>query len=273
VERLQADSPSANYGITKFSDLSTEEFQHSMLMQNKNPKKIDHVINTAPITVKEPAFDWRDSGAVTPVKNQEQCGSCWAFSAVEAIESAWIINSLATNTTIDLAPQQIVDCDSIGGVEGCNGGTTDSAYKYVIEFKGLESNTSYPYTGENGTCDFDIKEVVATISGYKPISKDETTLPDTLAATGPFSICLAASAWQDYTSGVLTAKECCQGPCQVDHCVQLVGYNTDAKVPYWIVRNSWAANWGVGGYIWLELGKNTCDLTGDITWPTAPTSA
>jgi len=272
AEKLQAASPSAKFGVTKFSDLSEEEFQTTILMKNTI---VDTDLPATPVTTLiapgAPAtFDWRDKGAVTPVKDQEQCGSCWAFSASEAIESAWILKGHATASTINLSPQQIVDCDTIDGVQGCNGGETESAYQYIIQAGGQEEISHYPYTGENGKCAFKSEYVDAKISAYTTIPKDETALSGTLSTVGPLSICLDAARWQDYQSGVLSNFDCCPLlKCQLDHCVQLVGYNSTASTPYWMVRNSWNTDWGIEGYIWLEMGKNTCGLTNDITWPTS----
>jgi len=270
AEGLQTSS-SAKFGVTKFSDLSVEEFQSTILMQNTEFPSGDSAVITSSLSVGAPAaFDWRDKGAVTPVKDQLQCGSCWAFSASEAIESAWILKGHATASTINLSPQQIVDCDTIDGVQGCNGGYTESAYDYIVQAGGQEQMSEYPYTGENGKCKFNAQYIDAKISGFINISKDESALSGTLSITGPLSICLDAAHWQDYQSGVMSNRDCCPLlKCQMDHCVQLVGYNTTASTPYWIVRNSWNTNWGVDGYIWLEMGKNTCGLANDVTWPTS----
>jgi len=271
-EKLQATSTSAQFGITKFSDLSVDEFKNTILMRNPIVQAEKPLIPTTTLIAPgAPAtFDWRDKGAVTAVKDQEQCGSCWAFSASEAIESAWILKGHATATTIDLSPQQIVDCDTIDGVQGCNGGFTSSAYEYIIQAGGQEQIKDYPYTGENGQCAFKAQDVDAKISAYTTIAKDETALSGTLSTTGPLSICLDAEHWQNYASGVLSNLQCCPLlKCQMDHCVQLVGYNSTASPPYWIVRNSWNTDWGLDGYIWLEMGKNTCGLTNDVTWPTS----
>lgn len=271
AQQLQASSPSAKFGITKFSDMSPEEFQSTVLMNKVAfPNGDDVVPRTTLISPGAPAtFDWRDKGAVTPVKDQEQCGSCWAFSATEAIESAWILKGHANASTVDLAPQQIVDCDT-KGVGGCGGGFTESAYDYVIQAGGQEPEADYPYTGENGECTFNAQDIDAKISAYTSIPKDETALSGTLAETGPLSICLDADHWQDYQSGVMGHMQCCPFlKCMMDHCVQLVGYNSTASTPYWIVRNSWNTDWGIEGYIWLEMGENTCGLANDVTWPTS----
>lgn len=255
----------ATFGVNKFSDLTPAEFKAKYLMSNYTSVRHEDV-EVARSNVKAPAaFDWRTKNAVSPVKNQEQCGSCWAFSATESIESVWF---LAGNSMVELAPQQIVDCDTTD--DGCNGGHTESAFAYVIQAGGQEDENDYPYQGEDGTCNFNSADVKASITKwqYATQNNDETLLQNNLASMSPFSICVDAEPWQDYQSGVLMASQCGD---EVDHCVQLVGYDTTAKVPYWIVRNSWDVTWGIEGYIWLQMGQNTCAMAGDVTVPTAGT--
>jgi C1A family cysteine protease len=267
--KLNAESDGAVFGLNKFADMSDREFKSTILMK----KFIDIVENDAteqpfiPAPGAPETFDWRTTNRVTAVKDQGQCGSCWAFSATEAIESAWIIAGHATMSTLNLSPQQIVDCDKSDS--GCNGGWPDIAMTYIHNAGGQEGIAHYPYTAKNGACAFQSQYVEAKVAAYKTAttSKDETTLQNNLVAWGPLSICLDASAWQTYRSGVMTAKTCCAGTCQLDHCTQLVGYNSTANPPYWIVRNSWGTGWGISGYIYLAMGGNTCALTNHATWP------
>jgi cathepsin F len=267
VNSLNKNSRGAVYGITQFADMSPAEFKTVYLMgEGYVPKASTETVQPADVAVPD-TYDWRALGAVTPIKNQEQCGSCWAFSATEAIESAWILGGKATNETVNLAPQQIVDCDTTE--DGCGGGETSGAFDYVVSAGGLESNASYPYTAVNGQCEFKKSEVVATISGFKPATSflDEKTLQSNLVAWGPLSICLDAASWQDYKSGVMSKWDCAFINV-LDHCVQLVGYDATASTPYWIVRNSWGTTWGLDGYIWLEMWHDTCGIAHDATWPT-----
>jgi len=258
----------AVYGITKFSDLSPEEFSTKILMKNKitptQPKEED-IFHSNKVVAVPDYFDWRNEGAVTPVKNQEQCGSCWAFSTTENVESMWILAGKGTNSTVDFAPQQIVDCDNSD--DGCGGGDPPTAYDYLISAGGIESEANYPYTAEDGTCKFNAKEVEGKITNWQYACswEEEATLQTSLLQMGPVSICVDASAWQDYESGVMTWEECAYINL-LDHCVQLVGYNTvDSSNPYWMVRNSWGTDWGIDGYIWLEMWEDTCGLTEEAT--------
>jgi len=270
VERnkvLNADG-GATFGINKFSDMTPMEFKSKILM-----KTISH---TSPSEHSSPfvrnsalpdAFDWRAKGAVTPVKDQGQCGSCWAFSATEAIESSWILQGHATAKSINLSPQQIVDCDH-SGVYGCNGGTTESAYNYILGAGGQEGISHYPYTAKNGQCQFNATWVDAKIKTFTNAGSDETKMQNNLVNLGPLSVCVDAAHWQNYVSGVLTPRQCCPFiACQLDHCVQLVGYNATTSPGYWIVRNSWNTDWGIAGYINIQMGGNACGITKEATWP------
>jgi len=250
------------FGIGPFTALTKEEFAGRYLMRNHPAADYEVMPTTSmPADYKPRAdgFDWRNHtpAVVTAVKDQKQCGSCWAFSATETIESAW---ALAGNAIAELSPQQIVDCDKSDG--GCNGGDTPSAYAYVQKAGGLEGIQSYPYTARNGRCAFAASSVVAKISGftYATRSRSETEMQSALEKNGPLSVCVDASSWQNYHSGVL--KSCSS---RVDHCVQITGYGTMTGTPVWNVRNSWGSRWGVDGFIYVESGKNLCAIASEAT--------
>jgi len=286
-------NPEAHFGVNQFSDLHSIEFTKKYLnyvpavgdaallrQQARKPHRATKAPHALPAN-----FDWRapDQGramAVTPVKDQGQCGSCWAFSATEAIESQWI---LAGNPMATLSPQQIVDCDTSGSDQGCNGGDTVTAYAYV-ETVGLEGDGTYPYTsgasGQAGTCQFNASAVIAKISAFTYAtpgctdtcpSQNEATLQQSLYTSGPVSICVDASVWQTYVSGILTPASGCQSAyTALDHCVELTGWGIDAatSTQFWSVRNSWATSWGEAGYIRLSYGTNTCGVADEATIPT-----
>jgi len=248
---------SAIHGITKFFDLSQSEFESIYLkadvsMKSNNAEVTE--ITTAPTTT---LVDW--TGVyTTPVKNQGYCGSCWAFSAAEQIES----DSMRTlKTSYILSPEQIVQCDKTSA--GCNGGWTEHAYNYVTKAGGIETESDYPYTsytGKTGTCSYTQSKSVIKVSGYKTIS-GESSMASYVQATGPLSVCVDASSWNSYTGGILST--CGKN---VDHCVQAVGVYPASSGGYWKVRNSWGTSWGESGYIRLAYGKNTCDITNDPTY-------
>jgi len=225
-------------------------------------------------------IDWRDKGAVTAVKDQGQCGSCWAFSATEQIESA---DFMAGRPLQVLSPQQIVSCDKGGswGDSGCDGGFTEGAFEYVAGVAGIETEANYPYksgtTGTDGQCKYDASKVAVSIKGYtyavppctsgSCTKQDETGLLNQIA-TSPISICVNAEPWQFYSSGVMKGKSCSGAYADQDHCVQLVGYDQNTTPSYWIVRNSWNTDWGYSGYIRLEIGTNCCGVADDAIFVT-----
>jgi len=277
AERLNALGGS-EHGVTKFSDLSEDEFKS--MYTGYTAGSMREALGDLPVhkpTIEAPtSVDWRTKNVITPVKDQGQCGSCWAFSTVETCESDWI---LAGNSMVELAPEQLVDCDTVD--KGCNGGNTPTAYKYVMAH-GLESEADYPYTsglfdpsysqfGGSGSnkpknCKYNKADVAVNITGfaYGTTGNNENTMMSNVATLGPMSVCLATGGWQTYKSGIMTGATC---GTSVDHCVQVVGYNTgSAPGKYWIVRNSWNTNWGIEGYIYVALGTNACDIAGEVTY-------
>ena len=268
IEQRNANG-GATHGVNQFSDLSPEEFKQTYLV----PKSVmvqqcpphQSAANSTRLASKllkaTASVDWRDHNVVSAVKNQGQCGSCWAFSATEQIESC---NALSTGKNVEtLAPQQIVSCDTGDG--GCNGGFPSGGYEYVMQAGGLELEKDYPYTsgsyGDSGSCTFDKSKIaVKAPASWKYISQTPATEKDMLAQVGasPMSIAVAADIWQSYQSGIITANAGCGT--DMDHAVQVVGYNGKGKTPYWIVRNSWGAAWGQSGYIYVEAGSNVCGI-------------
>jgi C1A family cysteine protease len=250
----------AVFGITKFMDLTPDEFKTQFLTYQE--RDWSNVTTwTPPPTEIATSVDWVAQGLTTPVKDQGQCGSCWAFSATEAIESYAKLSG--KYDLMKLSPQQITACDKTDG--GCNGGNTETAYQYVKSAGGIETEASYPYTagtGITGICKAKPANFVVSIDGYTSVTKGEDNLKTALNA-GPVSVCLAATAFQTYTSGIL--KMC---PGFIDHCVQAVGYDDGVSTPYWTIRNSWNTDWGEKGYIRIEQGKDLCKVANDVTFPT-----
>jgi len=248
---------SAVHGITKFADLSQAEFAAKYLKSDITMMSKDAPIATITKAPTTTLVDW--TGVyTTPVKDQGYCGSCWAFSATEQIES----DSMRTlQTSYILSPEQITQCDKTSS--GCNGGWTEHAYNYVKKAGGIETEANYPYTsyyGKTGTCSYTQSKSVITVSGYTTIT-GEDNMASYVQATGPLSVCVDASSWSSYTGGIMTV--CGKS---VDHCVQAVGVYPASTGGYWKVRNSWGTSWGESGYIQLAYGKNTCDITSDPTY-------
>jgi len=260
IAEKNARNTGATFGITKFADMSQEEFQNQVLMK---PPPLGPKVPVAPknYTVGAPSsFDWRDrSGVVTPVYNQGQCGSCWAFSATENVESRW---ALAGHALTQLSMQQVVSCDTTD--DGCGGGWPYNAYAYLISAGGQESYAAYPYTAENTPCDFNSQYIVAkpTSWTYVTNSEDESQMVNYLVANGPLSVCVDASEWSAYTGGIFMASECTTS---IDHCVDAIGYNLSGGTPYWIIRNSWGTDWGINGYMYLQYGQDSCAVAQVVT--------
>ena len=244
-------------------DLHVDEFRANYLMDKavyknytfEEGRLADPV--AAPSAGLPTSFDWRDKGAITAVYNQGQCGSCWAFSATETIES---YNEICGNGLNHESMQQIVDCDTTA--YGCNGGWTSSAYNYIEQAGGIEPLADYPYTAETGSCQFDASKINEKITGWKYVtqSADESAMQNWAYSDGPLSVCVDAASWQFYTGGVITS--CGQ---QVDHCVQVTGWSTQQGTPAWNVRNSWGTSWGLSGYLYVERGKNMCAIGSTVT--------
>jgi cathepsin L len=219
---------------------------------------------TAPNTI-----DWTLLNAVNPIKNQQQCGSCWAFSAISALESQWY---LKYGVLPSLSEQQLVSCDTY--CYGCQGGWNSKAYKYLMNAtNGAQSDTAYPYTSmdgtSNGTCKVGVG--IAPVQNYKKIcSGNETDLQTAVGTIGPMSVCIDAShdSFQSYSSGVYNEKNCSAS--LIDHCVTAVGYGTDSAsgLDYWIVRNQWGTTWGMKGYMWMvRNANNLCGIASQVAYP------
>jgi C1A family cysteine protease len=263
AQELSSRDPHAQYGVTKFMDLTPEEFKNTILMKTPIPSGRAHknvfAGDLAPIP-EGTTFDWRNKGGVvTPVYNQGQCGSCWAFSITENIESQW---ALAGNALTSLSMQQVVSCDT--NDDGCGGGDPPTAYQYVME-AGLESYNAYPYQsgeGESGSCQYNQGAVVAHIQSYTTIGSEQQA-QSYLTQNGPLSVCVDAESWQYYTGGIITTESNCGT--SLDHCVMITGYGVESGVNYWWVRNSWGTDWGQAGYLQVESGADVCGIAQEIT--------
>merc|ERR1712233_206571 len=259
-------------GLNQFGDLSVEEFQYYVhgdlngCLRRKKPapkyKKDRSPKYQKPKNQANPAaVDWTNvdgKSYVTAVKNQEQCGSCWAFSTTGSLESRYAIAHDVTGKDITtLSEQQLVDCSKAEGNQGCNGGLMDDAFKYVEKEGGLCSEAEYKYTAKDGTCkSTSCGTKYYGISTYTDVKKDNAADMETAVAAGPVSIAVDASGttWQFYRGGVVDSN--CGT--RLDHGVLAVGYGVDKDTKFWKVKNSWGETWGEEGYIRLckECGKN-----------------
>lgn len=247
----------------QFSDLTQKEFADTYLTLRvnfvdyvrKEPLKFSS--NTQEVPEK---FDWREKNAVTPVKNQGQCGSCWAFSTVANIES---ISAIKRGKLEIYSEQQVVDCDT--NDHGCGGGWQEKAFDYVLKQGGLEHDSDYKYIQKQSTCKFDETKIAVKIQSFSFVTQDEEELKQALIENGPLSAALNAQMLQYYIGGIFYPKwpfTC--DPKLLNHAVLLVGYGEEKGKKYWVVKNSWGARWGESGYFRILRGVGECGINSHV---------
>ena len=255
-------------GVNQFTDLTPEEFKAQMIRGLKAPVgsfgcgTFSNSASGAPASI-----DWRTKGAVTTVKDQGQCGSCWTFSSTGAMEGAWAITK---GQLIDLAEQELVDCAGLKyGSMGCNGGQMEGAFKFIIE-NGQCAASSYPYTAKDGSC-HSCTAVAHASSCYDVKPNDQLSLKAAVAKQ-PVAVAIEADTkyFQSYSSGVLTSSSC---GTSLDHGVLTVGYGEENGQKYWLVKNSWGTSWGDQGYVKIGRSESTndagiCGIAMDPSFPT-----
>jgi len=199
------------------------------------------------------SYDWTECGVVGPAYNQGQCGANWDISVVATVESYYAVK---TGKWVRLSAQQPLDCN---GQQGCEGGLPETAWNYIEEF-GLEPDSVYPYTAEDGTCKYNQNSVVVTVAYFYNISTEaglykQLSTPS-IHDGGPISVCVDASTWSNYNGGVITTCGT-----NIDHCVVLLGYNGyGQRGGYWILQNTWGSDWGINGNIYIEIGRDLCGI-------------
>ncbi|KAI5747979.1 hypothetical protein M8J77_020626 [Diaphorina citri] len=274
----ETEQGSAVYGPTVFADLTTSEFKAKFLgfkpsLAHPSIKHMPQAVIPNITVPKE--FDWRDHGAVTEVKNQGMCGSCWAFSTTGNIEGVY---AAKTKKLVSLSEQELVDCDKVDA--GCGGGLMSNAFETIISKLGggLEGEKDYPYKGSNRACHLNKEEIRVKIQSYVNVSSDETEMAKYLVKNGPMAVAINANAMQFYFGGVShPLKFLCRGGMDnLNHGVLIVGYGvhktkfTHKIQPYWIIKNSWGPHWGEKnswgprwgeqGYYRLYRGDGSCGI-------------
>jgi C1A family cysteine protease len=256
-------------GVNQFTDLTPQEFREQYVgglkaeVGSYGCKTFSSTASGAPSSI-----DWRSKNAVTSVKDQGQCGSCWTFSATGAVEGAWAISK---GQLVDLSEQELVDCATgiSYGSHGCNGGQMEGAFKFVIEH-GQCSLASYPYTAKDGNCKS--CSAVAHISSCSDVKPNDQVSLKAAVAQQPVAVAISADTmiFQSYSSGVITSANCYTS---LNHGVLAVGYGTENGQDYWLVKNSWGTSWGNNGYVKIAKSSSTndagvCGIAMDPSFPT-----
>jgi len=256
-------------GLNEFSDLSSHEF--SMMNgyrpsseEKKNEANVTLSVRSLPHRSLPHSVDWRKKGAVTEVKYQGHCGSCWAFATIGAVEGANVIQ--AKRKLEELSVQQLVDC--VSHHYGCQGGTHEVAYDYIIDH-GIATAKSYPYMMRDTQCQ-PPQYTWTSIKGRHPIQEgNEDELMEAVALKGPVAVAIhvRGDSLRNYHSGVYSDSSCSNRRHDLNHEVLVVGYGRENNQDYWLIKNSWGKTWGENGYVKLARGKNMCGVATEAGYP------
>ena len=254
-------------GINNFTDMTFKEFKGIYLKLKINPYSKNYTMSNY-ISKKDPIpsnIDWRADGLVTNVKDQGQCGSCWAFSAIGAIEGQ---HAKKYGELVSLSEQNLVDCALNYSCDGCEGGWPDNAMEYVIDNKGVDTEQSYAYQGVDEACEYNKTTTGAVIHNVTRLPVGNmSALYNAIANIGPISVALDAEYdFQMYSSGIFTSKTC--STTELDHAVLAVGYGVFNGSKYIIIKNSWSPSWGMDGYIYFSADiDNMCGIAQHSSYP------
>ncbi|XP_023233485.1 cathepsin L1-like [Centruroides sculpturatus] len=255
-------------GLNEYSDMSREEFVRRMNGVKRNANKsvgpAYNYLNLSNVILPD-EVDWREEGLVTEVKNQKQCGSCWAFSTTGALEGQ---HKKKTGRLVSLSEQNLIDCTLNEGNYGCSGGFYDHAFEYVKNNGGIDTERSYPYEAKEDKCRFKRQNIGATCMGFVSLPPgDEEILKQAVATIGPISVGIDGSTWsfQLYKEGIYDDDNCSNE--HIDHAVLVVGYGTENGKDYWLVKNSWGTSWGMQGYVKMARNKNQCGIATHSSYP------
>jgi len=272
INEWNSKNSETKLGATVHADLTNAEYRKLMLGTkfDGSARLASPKITLGTESVQAPtSINWATKGAVTPIKNQGQCGSCWSFSTTGSTEGA---HALATKNLVSLSEQNLMDCSSSYGNAGCDGGLMDQAFQYIIANKGIDTEESYPYTGVTGTtCNYNAANIGATISAYTDVTAGSETDLATAVTKQPVSVAIDAShtSFQLYSTGIYHDFFC--SSTKLDHGVLAVGFGTDtsSNKNYWIVKNSWGTSWGQDGFIYMSKDRsNNCGIATSASYPT-----
>jgi len=251
INQRNMDNITFTLGMNQFTDLTNDEYK--MLLTRPQSNRVAPVEEVVDMSGVPNDVDWRTSGKVQRVKDQGQCGSCWAFSATAAAES---IMAIKTGSLPDLSEQQLVDCCHDGGSQGCNGGMETDGLRWIAQH-GQCTAAEYPYRARDGACK--TCKGVTQLTGAKAFTGEAALATNIVNQPCTVAVDAGSPDWQSYSGGVYNGR-CGK---QLNHAILAVGYTAT----YWIVKNSWSANWGAQGYIYMTRGKNICGLASEPSYP------
>jgi len=274
INQWNANPKAHRVAMNQFGDLSLQEYSNTFLgfkmpADGKLPQAPHPVplprVNTAALPT---SFNWNTKGAVTPIKNQGQCGSCWAFSTTGSTEGC---HFLSTNNLVSLSEQNLMDCSYSQGDQSCEGGLMTDAMTYIISNGGIDTEASYPYqAADESTCNYTVANRGATLTSYVNVNSGDENDLQVKVSMGPTSVAMdaAQSSFQFYSSGVYADSGC--SSTALDHGVLAIGWGIDTTTnqDYWIVKNSWGTSWGMQGFFWLARNDN--NMCGIATMATLP---
>jgi len=270
IRDWNAQGSSTVLGLGPFADITNAEYRKIYLGTHFDGTARLAAASASRSTLKVAAnatVDWVAKGAVTAIKDQGQCGSCWSFSTTGSVEGA---HFLSTMNLVSLSEQNLMDCSTKEGNNGCNGGLMDYAFEYIIKNNGIDTEASYPYLAKDeAKCNYKAANSGATIASYTDVTSGDETALATAANKQPISVAIDAAldSFQHYSTGIYYEPKC--SSTALDHGVLVVGYGTEADGDYWLVKNSWGTSWGENGYIQMARNQNNnCGIATMASFPT-----
>ncbi|KAL6888197.1 hypothetical protein ACP4OV_009223 [Aristida adscensionis] len=252
-------------GTNEFADMSHEEFMATYARYKpiaSGDKKLTgfKYVNVTLADIPD-EIDWTKKGAVTKIKNQKECGCCWAFAAVATVES---IHYIKTGQLLSLSEQQLLDCT--GDKHNCKTGVTVSAFEYIIKNGGIATDDVYPYTAQKGKCNDHEVQLAVKITSFEAVPRNNEDALAAAVANQPVAVNMDASKFQHYSSGVMSGHDCGTA---MTHAVAVVGYGLEDETKYWLLKNNWGEHWGEKGYMRLERGTGACGIDKEPSYPVA----